>query len=88
MLRALTSAHRNLLATIAGQLTTSQNPDINGAAQRLDSALSPAEKQAILAAQKTMNRPGPAQQRTAGDVLLHVSMQFMAPPEPPGGPPQ
>ena len=88
MLRALTNAHRNLLATIAGQLATSENPDIDGAAQRLDSVLTAAEKQSIMSTVKSMSRPGQPQPRSAGDALLHISMQFMAPPQPPGGPPQ
>ena len=85
MLRALTNAHRNLLATIAGQLATSANPDVDGAARRLDSVLTAAEKQSILATVKSMNRPGPNQPRSAGDALLHVALQFMPPP---GAPPQ
>jgi hypothetical protein len=53
MLGALTPAHRALLSSVAGQLTTSTNPDYRAAAARLDAALSPAEKQAVLAAAKS-----------------------------------
>jgi hypothetical protein len=48
ILGALTPAHRSLLATIAGRLATSANPDFQSAAQQLDSALSGGEKQAII----------------------------------------
>lgn len=48
ILGALTPAHRNLLASIAGQLAVSTNPDPKAAIQRLDAALTAGEKQAIL----------------------------------------
>lgn len=42
--------HKQLLASIAGELATSANPDYDAAAKRIDAALSPAESQAILGA--------------------------------------
>ncbi len=48
ILGALTPAHRNLLASIAGQLAVSTNPDPKAAIQKLDAALTSGEKQAIL----------------------------------------
>jgi hypothetical protein len=48
MLGALTPAHKQLLAQVAGQLAISPNPDFAAAARRIDSALSPAESQSIL----------------------------------------
>jgi hypothetical protein len=48
ILSALSPAHRTLLANVVGQLATSVNPDFRGAASRLDSALSAAEKNAIV----------------------------------------
>ncbi len=53
MLSALTPAHRTLLANVAGQLAVAATPDFRAAAQQLETALSPAEKQAILAADST-----------------------------------
>jgi hypothetical protein len=50
VLGSLTPAHRNLLASIAGQLAISANPDRKAAIQKLDAALSSREKQAILSA--------------------------------------
>ncbi len=48
ILGSLTPAHRNLLASIAGQLAVSTNPDPKAAIQKLDAALTGGEKQAIL----------------------------------------
>ncbi len=48
ILNSLMPAHKTMLATIVGQLAVSPNPDVAGAARRLDATLSPAEKQAIL----------------------------------------
>jgi len=57
VLGALTPAHRTLLASIAGQLAVSTNPDPKAAAAKLDAALSSGEKQAILnAAQSFMSQ--------------------------------
>jgi hypothetical protein len=53
ILAALTPAHRSLLASIAGELTTNASPDYRAAAQRLDAALSANEKQRILQAAQT-----------------------------------
>ena len=53
MLNALTPEHRQLLATIAGQLAIATTPDYDAAAKQLDNALSPSEKQAITDAQKS-----------------------------------
>ncbi|HTU71680.1 MAG TPA: hypothetical protein VMF11_15365 [Candidatus Baltobacteraceae bacterium] len=49
VLGALTPAHKRLLASIAGNLAVSVNPDRRAAIAQLDAALSPAEKSAILA---------------------------------------
>lgn len=53
MLAALTPGHRALLARIAGDLAVSSNPDPRAAAQQLDAALSPSERQSVLAAQQS-----------------------------------
>ena len=72
VLGALTPAHRNLLASIAGQLAVSANPDPKGAIQKLDAALTSGEKQAILNAaqsfmsqQRTMREQAIAKMRAA-----------------------
>jgi hypothetical protein len=57
ILGALTPAHRNLLASLAGQLAVSTSPDPKAAIQKLDAALTSGEKQAILnAAQSFMSQ--------------------------------
>ena len=53
VLAALSPAHRQLLASIVGEMAIATNPDHKGAAARLDAALSPSEKNAVLAAHKT-----------------------------------
>lgn len=76
ILGALTPAHKSLLATVAGQLATSVNPDYNAAAQRLDAALSSGEKQKIVAA---------AQSAMAKARAAMEAMRAQMPQEP-GGP--
>lgn len=57
ILGVLTPAHRNLLASLVGQLAISANPDPRAVIQKLDAALSSGEKQAILnAAQSFMTQ--------------------------------
>ena len=79
ILNALTPAHKSLLASVAGQLATSVNPDYDAAANRLDSALSAGEKQKIVAA---------AQSAMAKGRALMESMRAQMPPPgaPMGGP--
>lgn len=48
VLAAITPAHRNLLASLVGQLAISSNPDPRGAIAKLDAALSSGEKQSIV----------------------------------------
>ncbi len=55
ILGALTPEHRQLLASIAGNLAIADKPDIRAAAKQLDEALSPGEKSAILADAKAMH---------------------------------
>ena len=50
VLAALSPAHRQLLASIVGEMAIAENPDHKAAAARLDAALSPSEKNAVLAA--------------------------------------
>jgi len=50
VLAALSPAHRELLANIVGHMAISTTPDHKAAAARLDAALSPSEKSAVLAA--------------------------------------
>jgi hypothetical protein len=65
ILGTLTPAHRNLLASIAGQLAVSANPDPKAAVQKLDAALSSGEKQAILsAAQSFMSQQRAMREQT------------------------
>jgi len=72
MLNALTPAHRTLLANVAGQLAVAPAPDFRAAAQQLETALSPAEKQAILAADNTA--------RTQMRSLMQQARAQMPPP--------
>ncbi|MBV8637451.1 MAG: hypothetical protein JO322_05150 [Candidatus Eremiobacteraeota bacterium] len=82
MLGALAPAHRQLLATIAGELATSTTPDYSGAAARLDAALSPSEKQTILnASQSARDKMGSAMQS-----MRQQMSQNGGPPPGPGGP--
>ncbi len=83
VLGALTPAHKQLLATIAGELATSTTPDYTGAAQRLDSALSPSEKQTILSASQTARDKMRAQMES-----MRQQMEQMGgpPPRRGGGP--
>jgi hypothetical protein len=53
MLAALAPAHLALLSRIVGELAVEQNPDFDGAAKRLNAALSPAESRAVLAAESS-----------------------------------
>ena len=53
VLAALTPAHRALLANIVGEQAIAMSPDYKAAAARLDAALSPSEKSAVLAAHTT-----------------------------------
>ncbi|MBV8162696.1 MAG: hypothetical protein JOZ91_00345 [Candidatus Eremiobacteraeota bacterium] len=54
MLAALAPAHRQLLAHIVGDLATNPNADAATAVRRLDAALIPGEKQAVLSASDTL----------------------------------
>jgi hypothetical protein len=54
VLGALSPAHRQLLASVVGNLAVSENPDWRAAAKRIDGALSPSESSAILNAEKQM----------------------------------
>jgi hypothetical protein len=76
ILASLTPQHRALLATIAGQLATSAEPDYDGAAKRLDSALSSGESQGVIRASQNAR----AQERS---VMQSMRSQF---PMPPNGP--
>lgn len=76
MLAALTPAHRTLLTNVVGQLAVATTPDLRAAAQQLDTALSPAEKQAILTADTNAR----TQMRTA------FSQMRQQMPTRPGGP--
>jgi hypothetical protein len=78
MLGTLTPAHRTLLANVAGQLAVTTTPNFRAAAQRLDTALSPTEKQAILAADTSARN----QMRTA-----FAQMRSQMPPPPAGASP-
>ena len=84
MLGSLTPAHRQLLATLAGQLATSTTPDYKGAAARLDAALSSNEKQTILSASQAARQKMRAQMES-----MRTSMESMGGPPPgaPGHPP-
>ena len=48
VLATITPAHRNLLASLVGQLAIAASPDPQAAIKKLDAALSSGEKQAIL----------------------------------------
>lgn len=66
VLAALTPAHRNLLASVVGQMAIAPSPDPRAAAQRLDAALTPAERNAIAAAEQSFM----AQQRSLRDQMM------------------
>lgn len=83
MLGALTPAHRQLLATIAGQLATSTSPDYQGAAQRLDAALSSSEKQTILSASQSARDKMREQMQ---NMRQQMDQQMGGPPRRGGGP--
>jgi hypothetical protein len=74
ILNALTPAHKSLLATTVGALATSANPDFRAAANRLDSALSAGEKQAIVSAAQNAR----TQMRS---VMQSMRAQMPAPPQ-------
>jgi basic membrane lipoprotein Med (substrate-binding protein (PBP1-ABC) superfamily) len=54
VLGALSPAHRQLLAQVAGNLAIAEKPDYRAAAQKLDAALSPSERNAIMSADQQM----------------------------------
>jgi hypothetical protein len=66
VLAAITPAHRNLLASLVGQLAISSNPDPRGAIAKLDAALSSGEKQAILSAAQSFR----SQMRAAREAAM------------------
>jgi hypothetical protein len=80
-LNALSPAHKQLLANIAGQLALSAAPNFKAAAAQLDAALSPGERAAILQADQNF--------RTQAEAL-HQQMMASRPPsdDAQGGPPR
>lgn len=86
ILGALTPAHRQLLATVAGELATATTPDYKAAAARLDSALSSSEKSTILSASQSARD----KMRSTMQNMRQNMSQMGGPPGPggPGGPPQ
>jgi hypothetical protein len=48
MLNSLTSAHRNLLGQVVGQLVIAPSPDLAAGAKELDANLTPAEAKSVL----------------------------------------
>jgi formate dehydrogenase maturation protein FdhE len=66
VLAAITPAHRNLLASLVGQLAISASPDPRGVIKKLDAALSSGEKQAILNVAQTFM----AQQRAQRQAMM------------------
>ncbi len=74
VLSALTSAHRNEVASLVGQLAISNNPDPRAAAHQLDSMLSQSEQQAILSAHSSFRE----QSKTLHD-QLRSQMQSQMP---------
>lgn len=56
ILGALTPANKALLGTVVSELAVAATPDTKAAAARLDSALSPTEKQAITGAADSMHQ--------------------------------
>jgi hypothetical protein len=77
ILAALTPQHRALLASIAGELTTSATPDYDAAAKRLDAALSPSESQAVLRAAQNFRTQ-------ARSIMQNMRNQMPSPPNGPG----
>lgn len=72
VLAALTPAHRQLLATVVGQLAVSDKPDHKAAAAKLDAALSSNEKQAILAAHAQMMTQMEAQMKAQHEKMMQA----------------
>lgn len=63
ILAALTPAHRALVASLVGQLAVAADPDPAAAAAKLDAALSPSEKKAVLGIHQSARE------------LLHTAME-------------
>ena len=68
-LAALSPAHKQLLAQIAGELAISPSPDFQGAARKLDASLSQSESQSILRAHDSYRQ----QERT---IMENARAQF------------
>ena len=91
MLAALTPAHKQLLAQVAGELAISPDPDMAGAVRKLDAALSRSESESILRTQeqfRTQARAIMEQMRSAAEKSMtpeqaqqmaqhHAAMQSM-----------
>jgi len=77
ILAALTPAHRQLLANIVGGMAIASRPDFRAAAARLDAALSPSEKAAIL-----------ADNHQAMEQMRNIWQQARAQSQPPSGQPK
>ena len=82
ILGALSPAHRSAVAQAIGDLAVSASPDPAAAAKRIDAALSPNERQAILSAHQSF-----AQQNRALMEQMRAQMASEMPSPPPGGPP-
>jgi hypothetical protein len=78
ILGALTPAHRTMLARIAGQLAVTTTPNFRAASQQLETALSPTEKQTILASETSA--------RTQMRAMME-KMRAQMPPPPAGASP-
>ena len=78
-LNALSVAHRDLVAQVAGQLATAANPDVRAAAKQLDAALTPSESKSILDIASSTKQ----QMRQ----LIESASQQMGGAYPPGPPP-
>ncbi len=81
-LNALSPAHRNLLAQIAGQLTVSANPDVNAAARTIDNALTQTEGRNILGISSALQTQSQQVMEAARQQMMAANPQAM----PQGGP--
>jgi hypothetical protein len=78
ILSSLSPVHRREVAAVIGQLAVAQNPDPQAAAKQLDMALSPGERQRIMAAHESFRNQ---------TIQLHEQMRTQMQSElPPGHP--
>jgi hypothetical protein len=76
MLAALSPAHRQLFADVVGELAIAQSPDVEGAARKIDVALSAGERSQIASIHQTAMT-----QLNALHESMRAQMESMMPPD-------